>query len=140
MKKKILNLTPKENAGLNSLLRRVKENQIRITATDKSSRLSVMTYDQYIEAGKQHTSKDIEIKWKTVKYLQNQVNNHVWWLGNILGYCQESNSDRMMKNLLDHGYEVPQMSILVKDHKDWSFSSKKPLPSRPIMSGNSCLN
>ena len=32
------------------------------------------------------------------------------------------------------------MSILVKDHKDWSFSSGKPVPTRPIVSGNGCLN
>ena len=46
----------------------------------------------------------------------------------------------MLRNLQDHGYEVPQMSILFKDQMEWNELSQKPVPSRPIVSGNSCLN
>ena len=65
---------------------------MRITPTDKSSRMAVMTYDQYINAGLQHTLQDEEIDWAKVRYLQNQTNNHVWWISRILGYSLGTDS------------------------------------------------
>ena len=32
------------------------------------------------------------------------------------------------------------MSLLVKDHKEWKESDNKPVPTRPVLSGNTCLN
>ena len=32
------------------------------------------------------------------------------------------------------------MYLLIKDHKLWSEDSGTPIPSRPVLSGNSCIN
>ena len=44
----------------------------------------------------------------------------------------------MMRNNLDHGMEVPEMVLLVKDHKSWPEG--KPVPTRPVVSGNRGIN
>ena len=46
----------------------------------------------------------------------------------------------MNKNLYDDGFEVPELAILVKDHKPWTFDSEKPVPSHPIVNGNRSFN
>ena len=45
-----------------------------------------------------------------------------------------------LKDLSDKGEQVCQMTLLLKDHKEWSEASGKPVPSRPVVSGNSGLN
>ena len=99
-----------------------------------------MSTEQYLQAGKEHTSKDTEISWKEVNYLQNQINNNVWWLCEILGYSKDKDLDRMKENLIDHGLEVPQMRVLIKDHKNWSFESGKNIPTRPVVNGRAGFN
>ena len=46
----------------------------------------------------------------------------------------------MMNNLMDNGMEIPEMKILLKDHKDRSVSSNKCVPSRPVVSGRTGFN
>ena len=43
-------------------------------------------------------------------------------------------------SVYNNGYEIPELSVLVKDHKDWSFDSGKIIPTRPILNGNNCIN
>ena len=62
----ILNLSKDEKKGLDSLIKRVRGNEIMITPTDKSGRLAVMTYNQYLDSGRSHTSKDDKIEWSDV--------------------------------------------------------------------------
>ena len=45
-----------------------------------------------------------------------------------------------MKNLQEYSQQIPEMVLLVKDYKHWHISSGKPVPSRPVISGNNCLN
>ena len=111
-----------------------------ITSTDKSSRFAVLSREQYLKSGTVHTSKDERVTWSHIKYIQNQVNSHVWWLSRILGYSKMTDETRMLKNVSDSGFEVPEMAILVKDHKKWNPESGDPIPSRPIVCGNQGLN
>ena len=46
----------------------------------------------------------------------------------------------MIKNIQNHSWEVPEMALLVKDHKSWSPASDSPVPSRPVVSGNRGIN
>ena len=135
------NLSAKELIGLKSLKKRVSKGDIVVTQTDKSKRFSVLTRQQYIESGMQHTKKDLEIDPKRVKRIQNTVNDHVKWLGEMsnLGSNWQHES-RMRKNICDKGEQVCNMSILVKDHKSWKHGSEGPIPSRPVISGNTGLN
>ena len=55
-------------------------------------------------------------------------------------YSDETDPDRMRKNLQDHGGEIPEMNLLVKDHKKWSADSGQCVPTRPVVSGRACLN
>ena len=94
-----------------------------ITSTDKSSRFAVLSREQYLKSGTVHTSKDERVTWSHIKYIQNQVNSHIWWLSRILGYSKMTDETRMLKNVSDSGCKVPEMAILVKDHKQWNPES-----------------
>ena len=135
-----INLSKCEIDALRSLKKKIKDGSLVVTRTDKSSRFAVMSKKQYLESGWTHTAKDQKITWKEVTYLQNQINSHVWWLANCVGYASETDSKRMMGNIQNHSLEVPEMALLVKDHKQWSKSSKKPVPTRPVVSGNNGIN
>ena len=137
-RKKNINLTRDEQDGLSTLKKKIKSGELMVVQTDKSSRFAVMTVNQYLTAGAEHTKKDRAINWRQVTYLQNKVNSHVWWLANIVGYGKNKDYGRMMKNILDHGREVPEMILLCKDHKKWD--GKAPLPTRPVISGNKGIN
>jgi len=77
------NLSAKELIGLKSLKKRVSKGDIVVTQIDKLKRFSVLTRQQYIESGMQHTKRDLEIDPKRVKRIQNTVNDHVKWLGEM---------------------------------------------------------
>ena len=79
-KKKVkeLNLNIRGRKGLESLRKRVQEGELVIAQTDKSSRFSVLSREQYIKSRTKHTSKDTEIDWKHIKTLQRNTNGHVW--------------------------------------------------------------
>ena len=111
-----------------------------ITTTDKSGRMAILTKQQYLEAGNCHTIKDRKVLWPEIKQLQKNINNHTWWVSHIVGNCKNTNPQRMIKNIQDYSHQIPEMQILVKDHKQWSEDSKKAIPSRPVLSGNNCIN
>jgi len=137
----IPNLTAAQNRGLKSILKKIKAGHLVVCPTDKSGRLAVLTREQYIQAGKVHTQSDKRINWKQVKTIQENVNDHMWWYSNIFKMSESTNqNDRMTKNIIDHGHEVCNMSILLKDHKGWSPASGTPPPTRPVISGNGGLN
>ena len=125
---------------MNSIKKRIDSGELRVTQTDKSSRFAVLTNEQYLAAGFEHTKKDQEINWQTVKSLQRQVNNHMWWLIRIVNYGKNKEMDRMQRNTQNNTLEVPEMVLLVKDHKKWSEDNGTPVPSRPVVSGSKGIN
>ena len=139
-KKKIINITADERRGLDELKRKIDAGEIIVVPTDKSSRFAVMKQEQYLASGKVHTDKDTQCDWSSVKYLKNQVNNHMWWLLHIWSYSKKTDTDRMLKNITVSGLDLPEMGLLIKDHKSWSLDSDSPPPSRPVMSGNCTIN
>ena len=140
LKEGLSNLTASERKGLKSLKSRIESGEISIAQTDKSSRLAIMTRKQFLEAGLVHTRKGKEISWKEVRYFQNQTNENVWWFSEIMGFSEKKDKNRMKENLIDHGLEVPQMKILVKDHKEWQPDSGKEIPTRPVVDGGGGYN
>ena len=139
-KNEVQNLTEEENKGLKSLNKRVTDGELVITTTDKSSKMAVLTKEQYLQSGHEHTKKDQEITWRDIKYLQTQINSHTWWTSQILNNSKDTDPERMNKNVSEQGYQIPEMFILVKDHKQWTEEEGRPVPSRPVLSGNCCLN
>ena len=136
----IINLPEGEILAIESLKKRVKSGEIVISQTDKSSRFAILTKQQYIESGTVHTSKDHKVDWNTIKYLQGQVNSHVWWISQIMGDAIKTDQKRMNSNTQNTNIEVPSMVLLFKDHKLWDENSNKPVPSRPVVSGNCGVN
>ena len=138
--KEPVNITRGEVDAIKTLKNKIKQGELIVSQTDKSSRFAVLTKKQYLEAGLVHTSKDKRIGWKDIKYMQSQVNSHVWWLSKILGYAERTDQSRMLRNIQNHYLEVPDMALLVKDHKQWDIKSGKPVPTRPVVSGNRGVN
>ena len=126
--------------GLKSLKKRISGGEIIITTTDTSSRMAVVTREQYIKSGEVHTSKDEKLDWKKIQYIQNQVNAHTWWFSKIVGNSLNTDPARMGKIIQELSFQIPEMSLMIKDHKQWSETDDKPIPSRPVLSGNNCLN
>ena len=123
------NLTQNELKGLKSLKNRVKSGEIVVATTDKSKRFAILSKKQYIDAGNCHTKNDIEINPRQIKKIQKNVNDHVFWLNQILQPGLNWNhTDRMSKNVQDWGEQVCLMTCLIKDHKNWSPYSTEPPP------------
>ena len=135
-----INLSKSEQQGLKSLLKRIKAGEIVVTQSDKSSRMCVLTPEQYLKSGKVHTDNDLEINWEKVKTLQNQVNSTVWWLSKILNHARDTDEERMQRNIQNNNCELAEMYLLLKDHKKWSADSDSAVPSRPVVSGNDTYN
>ena len=135
------NLSKEEIIGLKSLKKRIAAGEIIVCETDKSKRFCILTPKQYFESGLKHTKNDIEISPDKVKRVQNFVNDNVNWLREITRLGENwGHSDRMKKNLTDKGEQTCLMTLLMKDHKKWTQDSDLPVPSRPVVSGNSGLN
>ena len=77
------NLTASEKRGLKSLKRRVASGEIIVCQTDKSGRFCVLTREQYLEAGLEHTKKDRKIGQDDHEEIQRAVNGHMRWWGAI---------------------------------------------------------
>ena len=121
------NLTIDEVEGLKSLRKKISDGSLIVCETDKSKRFAIMTRQQYLEAGFVHTKNDIEIEPHMVKKFQKCVNDHVWWARDIFNIGDNwGHSDRMTNNLMDKGEQTCQMTLLCKDHKDWTPDSDKP--------------
>ena len=106
------NLSKAELDRIDSLRKRVKEGSLVVTTTDKSKKFALLTRDQYIESGKAHTQKDIEISQSQVKRIQNSVNDHTYWLSEITNCGENFNHHkRMSTNLSDHGEQVCLMQL-----------------------------
>ena len=71
------NLSSGEKRGLKSLKKRVAEGKLIVCQTDKSGRFCVLTREQYLEAGLEHTKKDKKIDKRDHEEIQRAVNGHM---------------------------------------------------------------
>ena len=55
-----------------------------------------------------------------------------------MGHSKNKDEDRMMRNNVASGQEIPTMVLLIKDHK--KMEEGKVVPTRPVVSGNKCIN
>ena len=70
------NLTNQEKLGLQKLLKRIKNKELIVAATDKTSKLCAITSDMYQTIGSKHTNKDIPITACEVSKLQKESSGH----------------------------------------------------------------
>ena len=71
------NLDVKEKAGLKELKEKIKNQEVVCFTTDKSSRISVDTIPNYLEALSVHTENDVPVDDQTVKSFANILNSHM---------------------------------------------------------------
>ena len=57
-----------------------------------------------------------------------------------VGYSDKTDQERMIKNCQNHSLELPELRLLVKDHKAWDKDTGDPVPTRPVASGNCGVN
>ena len=124
------NLTREESAGLKSLQRRVKEGEIVILRTDKSSKLAVTNMETYIEMGKKHTGKDEIVSMEEVREREKIVNGHTAMMIKITGMGSVwGHGPRMRSSKMTSSKNTASLFLLLKDHK-------AVLDSRGVVSAN----
>ena len=128
------NLTKNEESGLKSLLKRIEKEEIIVMKTDKSGRFVVTTPDKYKEMGEEHTNKDEEIEWNTVREMERRINSHtiawelIWNTGE-----DHKHQDRIIRSKATRSGNQANLTLLYKDHK---VGDK----TRPVASGNESYN
>ena len=141
------NLTKKEKKGLKSLKRKSK-NELIISQTDKSSKFSVDTKDNYMDAMQVHIQQDEDITENDHSKAQKEANAHSTFWCEMLGISKntgandeqkERNHQRAKNNLLVEGNELPPIYGLRKDHKKVNNEEKGP-PLRPVCSATNAYN
>ena len=57
-----------------------------------------------------------------------------------MSYSKNTDPDRMLKNLMVSGIEIPELSFLTKAHKQWIQESGEVVTIRPVVSGYLTVN
>ena len=134
------NLSKHQQIGLKSLRER---EDIVIFQTDKSSRFSVDTKANYIEACKVHVDKDRTIDDTQYDSMLREMNAHSTMWCKIVKAGEEASShsvQRVKENLTaSEGCDPPPMYALRKDHKKSNNDEEGP-PTRPVCGATSAYN
>ena len=128
------NLSQSQQRGLAKLKKRIKAGDIMVVLTDKSGKLAVTTYKEYIQMGEVHTSKDTEVCEEKAKEVQRALNGHMsMWLKITNMGENWDHTERMRETCLNHSCSVSALYLLIKDHKP---TKPGDLPAtRPVCSG-----
>jgi hypothetical protein len=124
-----MNLQEDEQEGLKSLKRRIKEGEILVMKTDKSSKLAVTTRDEYVKMGEVHTRKDKPVKREEIREIEKNLNGHSRMWAKMMNVGEHANhEDRVMDSVTTKSQNLATMYVLLKDHK-------KTRQTRPVVSG-----
>ena len=112
------NLNKDQRMGLQSLQKKIKENQVVICKSDKTSKLIAVHPDIYQKMGEDHVKGDIQIcKWE-IHCTQKGLNQHTaTWLKMLRMGDQWGHRERFRETCLNKTASVPSLSLLIKDHK-----------------------
>ena len=108
----------------------MKDREIIIIKTDKSSRFVVTNVEEYIKMGEAHTSKDRKINRKEINEIEKQLNGHcvawakMWGSGETWGH-----KGRIIDSKVTKSNNTADMYLLYKDHK------KEKGKTRPVVTG-----
>ena len=128
MAKEPPNQTLQRMKGLSSLKRRMKEGDIIIMSTDKSSKLAITDVETYLKLGEKHIMKDKEITLKEVAEMEKDVNGHTAMFIKMTGMGNEWNQgDRMRTSTITRSKTLASLFLQLKDHK-------KTLDTRAVVS------
>ena len=117
-KNKESNLTQEEKVGLKSLQKRMKENDLVILKTDKSSKFAVTNKQEYIQMGQEHVAKDKMINRQELIETEETINGHTRAWTHIWGSGKNHNHfDRILSSKVTHSENVANLYLMFKDHK-----------------------
>ena len=111
------NLTRSQQSRLESLLKRVAEEEVRICVSDKTGKLFAVKTEAYLKMGVEHTKSDQEGDWETCKEIQRVLNRHISQWIKILGVGKQWNhTQRLRETCLSDTISVNPLHLLIKDH------------------------
>ena len=123
------NLTPEEKDGLRSLQKRIKNHEIVVLKTDKSGKLCVVSMEEYIRMGEEHTGRDVKIDRREIVEKEKHLNGHVFFWSKMWGSGDSHNHrDRIIDSKVVSSEQLADLYIMYKDHKE----GRK---SRPVVTG-----
>ena len=135
------NLTQQERSGIKELKDKINKKECVVFKSDKSSRLTVDSTDNYIEAIGKHTQTDIVIDQKTVKQIENRLNDNLRTLNSIFevgsSTDRKNNQDRVRLASISTNVPAPPLDGYRKDHKPVPEGQEDVGPPvRPVCAAN----
>ena len=114
---------------MKSLQKRMKTRDLIVLKTDKSGKLCVISSEEYLKMGEEHTKKDMEVDRKTIIDKEKQLNGHVFFWSKIWGSGEShGHKGRIIDSKVVSSEQLAEMYCMFKDHKE----GKK---SRPVVTG-----
>ena len=100
------NYTEQERRGMKKLKERVKHKEIVVRPTDKSHKLCVCSWDNYVEQGRVHVDKDRIVNWDEINRMQKVCNVTAKALTKIFR-IGEGKGDRNRERVMDTYTSLP---------------------------------
>jgi hypothetical protein len=96
----------------------MKEGDILIMRSDKSSKLAITDVETYLKLGDKHIKKDKEITLKEVADMEKDVNGHTAMFIKMTGMGKEwGQGDRMRTSTITRSKTMASLFLQLKDHK-----------------------
>ena len=134
------NLTKQEKEGIRSIQKR---EDVVVYQTDKSSRFSIDSKNNYVEACGKHTRNDEVIDEKEYDRIISDMNAHAIMWAKILKageFSGENGPQRIKENMMSaEKLDPPPLYALRKDHKPFENEVTGP-PTRPVCGATAAHN
>ena len=135
----VKNLTASEQAGLRSLQRRIRDEEIVVVKSDKGKTLTVSSRDLYIRQGEVHLRDHKVIDWTEATKCQRKNTEVSLALVNILkigSNLGDKNSQKVWSNADGAATGPPNLKVHPKTHKE-NLPNGDP-QTRPVVSASQC--
>ena len=134
------NITRTEEKAMQEVKESIKKKEIVIFTTDKSSRFSVDTPENYEEAIMNHTRNDIQIEKEKIRNIENKMNQHMR-IFNKMFRVGSNHEHESRVEMATHSTNTPAPPLygVRKDHKTSENAIKGP-PVRPVCGANQAPN
>ena len=127
------NLNKAQTEGIKELIEMTKNENVIVTETDKSFKLSLDTVNEYFIMAEPHISKDKAVTEKEVAAIEKLMNGLSFQLCRIFGVCTAWDK-RAKGAMTNKNLPPPCLKLCHKDHKE--TKPDQPAPCRPICSAS----
>ena len=136
------NISRSEADGLKEIKEKVKNKEMVVFSTDKSSKLTADTVSNYNKALEKHVENDIKIDQKKVRKIENDMNNHMRQFNRMFRVgATWGHEDRIAGATTSTNVPPPGKYGLRKDHKTVQPGQEKFGPDvRPVCGADEAPN